>query len=151
MAKSMQSTSTKLASVAATRQVAAGASDDAYIVGTKNDRESDAAKQRATSVIHEFDFGDIEQIVAGRFPEESREALRKNSKVRYVEGSWDTTAVSDGDYTLDATATDSAGNTSGLSISVMTDNTEDTDSAPTTDSFALTDNSNPAWTRYDVD
>ena len=33
----------------------------------------------------------------------------------------------------------------------MTDNTEDTDSAPMTDSFALTDNSNPAWTRYDVD
>ncbi|PSQ28926.1 hypothetical protein BRD06_03450 [Halobacteriales archaeon QS_9_67_15] len=32
----------------------------------------------------------------------------------------------------------------------MTDNTEDTDSAPMTDSFALTDNSNPAWTRYDV-
>ena len=112
----LQSADARLAAVAATEQVAAGAFDNAYIVGTKSDRGSDAAKQRATPVIYEFDFGDIEQVVAGRFPEEAREALRKNLKVRYVEGSLDTTAVSEGDYTPDATATDSAGNTSGLSV-----------------------------------
>jgi len=64
----LQSADARLAAVAATEQVAAGAFDDAYIVGTKSDRGSDAAKQRATPVIYEFDFGDIEQVVAGRFP-----------------------------------------------------------------------------------
>jgi len=81
----------------------------------------------------------------------SERATTYNSTSGYYEDSWDTTGVSDGDHTLDATATDSAGNTSSSSISVTTDNTEDTDSAPTIDSFALTDNSNPAWTRYDID
>lgn len=54
----------------------------------------------------------------------------------YYEDSWDTTGVSDGDHALEATATDSAGNTSSSSISVTTDNAGD---APTIDSLSLSE------------
>jgi len=53
------------------------------------------------------------------------------------------------DYTVDATVTDSNGNTGSDSTTVS--ETEDTDSAPTIDTFELTNDSNPAWTRYYVD
>jgi len=59
-----------------------------------------------------------------------------NSTSGYYEDSWDTTGVSDGDHTLEAQATDSAGNTSTTSITVTTDNTE---SAPTVDSLSLSE------------
>ncbi len=48
-----------------------------------------------------------------------------NSSTGFYEDSWDTTAESDGDHTLDARATDSSGNTSSASISVTVDNTAD--------------------------
>ena len=81
----LQSAGAGLVTLAATGQAAAGASDDAYIVGTTNNRGTDTAKQRATSVKHEFDFGDIGQAVAGQFSEEAREALENNPNVRYIE------------------------------------------------------------------
>ena len=69
----------------------------------------------------------------------------------YYEYDWDTTAVSDGDHTVQARATDSDGATTESSrITVTVDNATG-DSAPSIDQFALTDDSNPAWTRYYVD
>jgi len=52
-------------------------------------------------------------------------------------------------YTIEATVTDSSGNTGSDSTSIS--ETEDTSTAPAIDSFGLTDDSNPAWTRYYVD
>ncbi|WP_137283880.1 S8 family serine peptidase [Halorussus salinisoli] len=69
----------------------------------------------------------------------------------YYEYDWDSTAVSDGDHTVQARATDSDGATTESSrISVTVDNTA-SDNAPSIDQFVPTDDSNPAWTRYDVD
>ena len=59
-----------------------------------------------------------------------------NSTSGYYEDSWDTTGVADGDHTLEASATDSAGNTSSSSIPVTTDNTE---SDPTVDSLSASE------------
>jgi len=59
-----------------------------------------------------------------------------NSTSGYYEDSWDTTTVGDGDHTLQASATDSAGNTSTSSITVTTDNTE---SAPAVDSLSASE------------
>jgi len=56
-----------------------------------------------------------------------------DSTAGYYEDSLDTTALSDGDRTLDATATDSAGNAASAAITVTVDNTE---AAPTVDSLA---------------
>ncbi|MFQ3319059.1 MAG: subtilisin family serine protease [Natronomonas sp.] len=73
-----------------------------------------------------------------------------NSDSGSYEYDWDTTGVSDGDHTVDARATDSDGATTDASqVTVTVDN--EADSAPTIDTFALTDDSNPQWTRYDVD
>jgi endonuclease YncB( thermonuclease family) len=52
-------------------------------------------------------------------------------------------------YTVDCTVTDSNGNTASDSTSVS--ETEDTASAPTIDTFSLTDESNPQWDKYSVD
>ncbi|MFW6017812.1 MAG: S8 family serine peptidase [Halapricum sp.] len=53
------------------------------------------------------------------------------------------------EYTVEATVTDSNDNTGSDTTTVS--ETEDTDSAPDIDTFDLTNDSNPAWTRYDVD
>jgi len=45
-----------------------------------------------------------------------------NSDTGYYEASWDSSGLSDGTHTLDATVTDSAGNTDSSSITVTTDN-----------------------------
>ena len=81
----------------------------------------------------------------------SERATTYNSTSGYYEDSWDTTGVSDADHTLDATVTDSAGNTSTASITVATDNTEDTNSAPSASVDSLNDRSNPRWDRFEVD
>jgi subtilisin len=52
-------------------------------------------------------------------------------------------------YTVDVTVTDSDGATASDSTSVS--ESEDTASAPTVDSVSLTNDSNPAWTRYYAD
>jgi len=67
----------------------------------------------------------------------------------YHEYDWDTTAVDDGDHTIQARATDSDGETTESDrIPVTVDNV---DVAPVIDALDLTDDSNPAWTRYYVD
>jgi len=72
-----------------------------------------------------------------------------NSTSGYYEDSWDSTAVSDGDHTLEATATDSAGNTSSSSITVTTDNTE---SAPVVDSLSASEvETSDGDAEFDVD
>jgi subtilisin len=74
-----------------------------------------------------------------------------NSTSGYYEYDWDTTAVGDGDHTVQARATDSdSATTESSQITVTVDNTAG-DNAPSIDQFALTDDSNPAWTRYYVD
>ena len=57
-----------------------------------------------------------------------------NADSGYYEDSLDTTAFADGDVTLDATATDSAGNTASAAITVTVDNTE---AAPSVDSLSV--------------
>jgi hypothetical protein len=71
---------------------------------------------------------------------------------------WDSTGVDDGGHTLSARATDGAGNTTGATVDVTVDNATDDTGDGTTDGsslavdrFAVTDESNPAWSRYDVD
>ena len=59
-----------------------------------------------------------------------------NSTSGDYEDSWDSTAVSDGDHTLEASATDSAGNTGTSSVTVTTDNAE---SAPAVDSLSASE------------
>ncbi len=66
----------------------------------------------------------------------SERATTYNATSGYYEDSWDTTAVADGDHTLSATATDSAGNASSSSVTVTTDNTE---SAPVVDSLSASE------------
>ena len=56
-----------------------------YIVGTANERAAGKAKRMAEEVHRELDFGDIGKAVAGRFPEQAREALEKNPNIDYVE------------------------------------------------------------------
>ncbi|WP_435344431.1 S8 family serine peptidase [Haloarchaeobius sp. HRN-SO-5] len=56
-----------------------------YVVGVSSDHGLATARERATSVRHEFDFGQIGKAVAGRFPEAAIDGLRNNPHVRYVE------------------------------------------------------------------
>jgi subtilisin family serine protease len=56
-----------------------------FIIGTKSQAAVDAAKSRAESVRHTLDFGNVGQAVAGRFPEQARQALQKRNDVRYIE------------------------------------------------------------------
>ena len=56
-----------------------------HVVGTRTPAAASAARRRANSVHRSFDFGDVGQAVAGRFPAEALDALRKNPNVRYVE------------------------------------------------------------------
>ena len=93
---------------------------------------------------------DVSYTVAGG----SDRSTSYNSDSGYYEDDWDTTTADDGDSTLEATATDSAGNSSSSSIAVTVDNSSDEDggdTAPTVDDLSVTDNSNPSWSRYDVD
>ena len=65
--------------------VASGAPSGRHIVGTSNQRGQRKAKGMADSVHRELEFGAVGAAVAGRFPEQAREALQKNPNVRYVE------------------------------------------------------------------
>jgi len=133
--------------------VSGGSSDGAPSVSWVNPSGGETVSGTVTVQVDASDSEDSDDSLNVTYTVDggSERATTYNSTSGYYEDSWDTTGVSDGDHTLDATVTDSGGNTSSSSVSVTTDNTEDTSSAPTIDSFALTDNSNPAWTRYDVD
>ena len=72
-----------------------------------------------------------------------------DSTSSYYEDSLDTTGFADGDHTFEATATDSAGNTSASSITVTTDNTE---SAPTVDGLSASEvETSDGDAEFDVD
>jgi subtilisin len=74
-----------------------------------------------------------------------------NSTSGYYEDSWDSSGVSDGEHTLQANATDSAGNTSTSSITVTTDNATGGDTAPAIDSFDVSSRSTGPWFRVTAD
>lgn len=59
--------------------------DDRYIVGTKSERASRAAKRRADSIYRDVDLGTIGHIIAGHFPEPARKALEDHAGVKYIE------------------------------------------------------------------
>ena len=70
--------------VLGTDSAGAQSSDD-NIVGTKHGK-ADLAKGKATSVTRTMDFGpDIGEAVAGRWPDEALDGLRKNPHIRYIE------------------------------------------------------------------
>jgi subtilisin len=69
---------------AAGRTGASGAAP-ARIVGTSSPDATRAARNRAESVRHVLDFGDIGEAVAGRFSDQAVEQLRQRRDVRYVE------------------------------------------------------------------
>jgi subtilisin len=73
-----------LAATTAAGQAAAAGKGE-YVVGVSDDHGLAKAKEAAAEVKHEFDFDDIGQAVAGRFPEEAIKGLQKNKHVRYVE------------------------------------------------------------------
>jgi subtilisin len=70
-----------------------GSDSEPYIVGTTGRRGRDEANQRAESVRHVLDFGDIGWAVAGEFNEQARENLRRRNDVRYVEEDGDVEAI----------------------------------------------------------
>ncbi|PSP80857.1 serine protease [Halobacteriales archaeon QS_1_68_20] len=74
-----------------------------------------------------------------------------NSTSGYYEYDWDTTGVSDGDHTVDARAIDSGGATDTSQVTVTTDNGGSGDSAPTIDTFSVSNRSNGGWARFEVD
>lgn len=79
-------------------------------------------------------------------------AATYNSSSGYHESLWDTTTVADGDHTLEARVTDSAGATATAQIAVTVDNeTTSTSESPTIEQFDVTDKSNPQWTKCTVD
>ena len=68
-----------------------------------------------------------------------------NTESGFWESSWDTTASEDGSQTLEARATDTAGNTAKESISVTVDNAEETTSgsAPVVNRFSVSEAQRP--------
>ncbi len=69
----------------------------------------------------------------------------------YYEYDWDTTGVSDGDHTVDARATDSAGaTTDAAGVTVTTDNGGTGGSAPAIDTLSINNRSNGGWARFEV-
>lgn len=76
-------------------------------------------------------------------------ATTYDSTSGYYEDSWDTTTVADGEHTLTATVTDSAGNTTSATVTVTTDNVEE---APTVDSLSLAEvETSDADAEFDAD
>ena len=64
---------------------ASAAENDEYIVGLEANAGFEVAKQRASSVSREIDFGDIGKAVSGQFSAQARTAFQNNPNVRYVE------------------------------------------------------------------
>lgn len=68
-----------------TRRAAAASGRERYVVGTETAAARRAARSRASEVVHELDFGETGGAVAGHFPAEALDGLRRRSDVRYVE------------------------------------------------------------------
>ncbi|MFT4891171.1 MAG: subtilisin [Halobacteriales archaeon] len=118
--------------------VLGGSTDSAPSVSWANPADGDTVSGTITVQISASDSEDSDDSLDVTYNVDggSSRSTTYNSTSGYYEDSWDTTTVSDGDHTLEANATDSAGNTSTSSITVTTDNTE---SAPTVDSLSATE------------
>ena len=94
------------------------------VVGTDHGK-ADVAKGRAQSVKREIDFGpDIGEAVAGRWPEQALQGLKRNPHVRYVEddceGEYDAQALPWGVDRIDAEVAHSNGDTgSGIDVAII--------------------------------
>lgn len=75
-------------------------------------------------------------LVEYRLDDGSWAAASYNTETGYYEASWDTTTVSNGDHSLEASVTDSAGNATTAAITVTTDNTS---GQPSIDSLSLSE------------
>ncbi|MDQ2049205.1 S8 family peptidase [Natronolimnohabitans sp. A-GB9] len=65
-----------------------------YIVGVKPG-QAGLARREADDVYRELDFGDVGQVVSGRFPQQALSALRNNPNVRYIEPEVEVKALGD--------------------------------------------------------
>jgi subtilisin family serine protease len=95
-----------------------------FVVGTRSKAAASKAKDRATEVIRELDFGPTGQAVVGRFGQDDREALRTHHGVRYVEPDIRVHAVGEtlpwGVDRVDAEVVHSSGDTgSGADIAII--------------------------------
>jgi subtilisin len=117
---------------------AIGSTDSPPSVSWVNPTDGETVSGTATVQIDASDSEDSDDSLDVTYTVDggSARSTTYDSTSGYYEDSWDTTTVSDGDHALDASATDSAGNTSTASITVTTDNAE---SAPTVDSLSLSE------------
>ena len=118
--------------------VGGGSSDGAPSVSWVNPADGDTVSGTVTVQIDASDSEDSDDSLDVTYSVDggSDRSTTYNSTSGYYEDDWDSTGVSDGDHTLEATATDSAGNSSSSSITVTTDNTE---SGPAVDSLSLSE------------
>jgi subtilisin len=128
-----------------------GTSDSAPSVSWVNPSDGETVSGTVTVQIGASDSEDSDDSLDVTYNVDggSSRSTTYNSTSGYYEDAWDTTGVSDGDHTLEATATDSAGNTSSSSITVTTDNTE---SAPSVDSLSASEvETSDSDAEFDVD
>jgi subtilisin len=100
--------------------------DSAPNVSWVNPSSGDEVSGSVTVQIDASDTEDSDDSLAVEYRVDggSWQTAAYNSTSGYYEDSWDSTAVSDGDHTIDARATDSAGNSSTATITVSTENTD---------------------------
>jgi subtilisin len=130
---------------------AIGSTDAAPSVSWVNPSGGDTVSGTVTVRISASDSEDSDDSLDVTYSVDggSARSTTYNSTSGCYEDSWDTTTVSDGDHALEASATDSAGNTSTSSITVTTDNTE---SSPTVDSLSASEvETSDGDAEFDVD
>ena len=128
-----------------------GSTDGAPSVSWVNPSDGETVSGTVTVQISASDSEDSDDSLDVTYTVDggSAQSTTYNSTSGYYEDSWDSTAVGDGDHALEASATDSAGNTSSSSITVTTDNTE---SAPTVDSLSAAEvETSDSDAEFDVD
>ena len=132
-----------------------GGGDSAPTVSWANPTDGDTVSGSVTVQISASDSEDSDDSLTVEYDVDGGTARTAsyNTDTGYYEDSWDTTGVSDGDHTLNASATDSAGNTSTSSITVTVDNGGGGggDNAPAVDSFTTSTRTTGPWTRVTGD
>ncbi|PSQ17813.1 serine protease [Halobacteriales archaeon QS_8_69_26] len=130
-----------------------GGGDSAPSVSWVNPGDGDTVSGTITVQIDASDSedGDDTLDVTYNVDGGSSRTTSYNSTSGYYEDSLDTTQFSDGDHTFEANATDSAGNTTTSSITVTTDNSSSSESAPTVDSHSISTRTTGPWTRVTTD
>jgi len=130
-----------------------GSTDSPPSVSFVNPADGDTVSGTVTVQISASDSEDSDDSLDVTYTVDggSERTTTYNSTSGYYEDSWDTTTVSDGDHNLDATATDSAGNSSTDSITVTTDNSTSGSTAPTVDSHSVSTRTTGPWNRVTTD